>query len=201
MGQRLIMCVHDPEDSQKQVLNAYYHWGAYTSSALEIANSFIKTYDRIEKTGDFTIDCIRALERTGGRVKSEDQDYIRSLGYEPLTEDLNRDSGLIALSEKEMTELENWSEGFCDVYFEDQRVVNGCCVYFDSLESCLDWYDVTKEEEKGFIKELENYPIIDDISELHFDELEKNIAIITNIVNDGIFMCKTKDGAYITFIE
>ena len=64
MGQRLVVQI---EDCGKQLANAYYHWSAYTESALEITNDVIQTLNEIAINKTNIERAVHALYKTGAR--------------------------------------------------------------------------------------------------------------------------------------
>lgn len=58
-----------------------------------------------------------ALENIGARVKIEDRQYVHEqLGFEPLEDSLDRNKGLIALSEEQRLTNLDYAEGEIHIY-------------------------------------------------------------------------------------
>ena len=75
----------------KVVANCYYHWSAYTRSALQLTKEIISNFDSIQDNDDVKR-AVKLLESTGA-------------GYS------DRDAGLIATDEEEMKDTRYWEEG------------------------------------------------------------------------------------------
>ena len=88
MGQRLNI---EMKSKGKVVANCYYHWSAYTMTALQLTKEIISNFDSIQDNNDVKR-AVKLLESTGA-------------GYD------NRNTGLIATSEEEMNDTRYWEEG------------------------------------------------------------------------------------------
>ena len=111
MGQRLNIQIEMdiPNSSETKVLtDCYYHWSGYTSSAMELVNEIVNSgvykldiLDPVEKA-------IRLLETTGaGLAEDEFTDEYPETKFKAA---VDRNEGLIAISEKGIQETQNWEE-------------------------------------------------------------------------------------------
>ena len=168
MGQRLNIQIEMdiPNSSESKVLaNAYYHWSGYTSSAYELVKQIADSdYCNVECTiMDPVEKAIRLLEATGaGLTKDEFTDTYPESKYKLST---NRNDGLIAISEAEMTETQNWEEARVTINLSTNMVDMGG-VYF------LDEVDEEDEDET-----------LEDIPELEYD-LNTSIHDFTKVYNE-----------------
>lgn len=177
MGQRLVVTVWDREEDDTPIAKIYYHWSAYTSSALSEINKIIEALqgheDNTRKENIMRL--IRMCEKNGGGIdgglNSEEGKYIRSLypNYE-FSEDISRSYGLIAITENGMNDMQKWSEGDVDIYIKDKHVNNYVVGFvadsYEEFKALLeeDGCDDVKEED---IVEL-NY----DICSFDFDDIK-----------------------------
>ena len=118
MGQRLIILnTIDGED----VNVLYYHWGAYTDSALSIVSmlrdSIVEEYNKLPKDMDrktrFNIACMRSASGVSSN-HTESYEYISKYLTKSEIEDKlrgSRNEGLIAFTEADRDDLLGWSEG------------------------------------------------------------------------------------------
>ena len=137
MGQRLVVTVNQYGED---IAKIYYHWSAYSLSALQEARDIINVlYDEENEIKDLKLRLIRFCEQNGGGIRggenSDEWKYITKL-YPNETfkkDNISRNYGLIALSQDGMEDFQGWSEG--DVYIEldENRVINyvNCC--YDSI--------------------------------------------------------------------
>ena len=152
MGQRLNIQIEMdiPDSSESKVLaNAYYHWSGYTSSAYELVKQIADSdYCNVECTiMDPVEKAIRLLEATGaGLTKDEFTDTYPESKYKLST---NRNDGLIAISEKGMTETQNWEEARVTINLSTNMVDMGGVYYLDEVD------DEEEEETTEDIPELE----------------------------------------------
>ena len=161
MGQRLVVTI---EKNKKSIAKIYYHWSAYTGSALEetrnIINCIYNHKDETEK--EMLLRLIRFCEENGGGIDGvpSEFDYIRSLYPNEMFKDngISRNYGLIALSEKNMADMQSWSEG--DVYINLDTDQVDFCVYsgYDDIEEYTEerkeWDDEFDEAKLGNIPEF-----------------------------------------------
>lgn len=191
MGQRLVVSI---EKNEKAIAKIYYHWSAYTGSALyetqKIINCIYNHKD--ESESEMLLRLIRFCEENGGGIDGvpSEFDYIRGLYPDEMFKDrdINRSSGLIALSKKGMTDMQRWSEG--DVYIDLETDQVDFCIYsgYESLEEYIEerksWDDEFDE------KELKNIPTFD-FSLGYFDvhDIDAIIASLDHTDYEGVIIC------------
>lgn len=164
MGQRLVVTINFQGQDLAKI---YYHWSAYTYSALletkKIIDCIYNHNDETER--ELQLRLIRFCENNGGGITGNrglnEFQYIQNLypNEEFKSEGIDRNDGLIALSEKGMADLQSWSEG--DVYINLDTDQVDFCVYSgheyldEYIEERKSWDDEFDE------KELENMPTFD----------------------------------------
>ena len=195
MGQRLVITIkHQGQDLAK----IYYHWSAYTYSALletkKVIDCIYNHEDESEK--ELQLRLIRFCEANGGGIKGDTSEfeYIQKMypGEVFKKEDYSRSYGLIALSERGMEDLESWSEGDVDIYLDEEIVRHYVYCYHDDLE----YYNKERSEwDEDFEPlALEDIPDIGyDLGEFSIDDIEKIKTAIFK-VEDGI--CKHGNDIY-----
>ncbi len=191
MGQRLIMSIHK-DRGEEPIINVYYHWSAYSRSAYCEAQDFINAYDSIKKTGVLETDIIMALENIGARVKIEDRQYIHEqLGFEPLEDSLDRNKGLIALSEEQRLTNLDYAEGEIHIYMNDKDIDNLC--FWEENE--IEFYEMYYENE------ITEIPQIDDLEYTTFDDLEVTLYTLDNMTRSNIYQYRNMNNKIISLIE
>ena len=191
MGQRLIMSIHK-DRWEEPIINVYYHWSAYSRSAYCEAQDFINAYDSIKKTGVLETDIIMALENIGARVKIEDRQYIHEqLGFEPLEDSLDRNKGLIALSEEQRLTNLDYAEGEIHIYMNDKDIDNLC--FWEENE--IEFYEMYYENE------ITEIPQIDDLEYTTFDDLEVTLYTLDNMTRSNIYQYRNMNNKIISLIE
>ena len=192
MGQRLVISV---ENNEKKLCNLYYHWSAYTLSALDETKKLIDCIynHKDESEKELLLRLIRFCEENGGCIdggsNSEEGKYIQRLyPNETFKETGSRSEGLIALSEKGMSEMQSWSEG--DVYINIDTDQVDFCVY-NGYET-LDEYIREREswDEDFDASELNHMPTFD-FCLGYFDvkDIDKILACIDDIDGDVVIKC------------
>ena len=177
MGQRLVITVRNNGNDLAKI---YYHWSAYTVSALWEASKLAKCiYNHKDETEkEFKLRLIRFCEENGGGIRGDAREfaYIKNMyPNETFKEDnYSRSDGLIAISEKGMSELQDWSEG--DIYFDidDETIVNGVYCGWDNLE---DYNNEIRSWGEGYEDELRT---LKDVPDIGYD---LNIIAVENIDN------------------
>lgn len=145
MGQRLVITV---KGFGKDLAKIYYHWSAYSISALreakELLDCLCEDYKVTEK--ELQLRLVRFCEQNGGGIQGKDSeiDYIKKMfpGETFKTEGYSRNYGLIALSEEGMADLQEWSEGDICIDFDDDLIHNNVFYYY----SCIDEYNQDRKE-------------------------------------------------------
>jgi hypothetical protein len=190
MGQRLVVTI---KKGDRKLCNIYYHWSAYTYSALletkKIINCIYNHKDEAES--ELLLRLIRFCEENGGGIRGVKDEfaYIQSLYPNEIfvTENYSRSEGLIALSEKGMRDLQSWSEG--DVYINLDTDEVDFCVYsgYEDFEEYIQnrksWDDEFDETELDDIPEFDfclGYFDVDDIDAIihSLDRLGNNEFVI-----------------------
>lgn len=191
MGQRLIMNIHKNR-GEEPIINVYYHWSAYSRSAYCEAQDFINAYDSIEKTGVLETDIIRALENIGARVEIEDRQYVHEqLGFEPLEDNLDRNKGLIALSEEQRLTNLDYAEGEIQIFMNDKDIDNLC--FWEENE--MEFYEMHNEDK------IIEIPQIDDLEYTTFDDLEVTLYTLDNMTRSNIYQYRNMNNRIISLIE
>lgn len=183
MGQRLVVTI---ENNEEELCKIYYHWSAYSRSALmetrDIVNELFDEYNKIE---DIKLRMIRFCERNGGGIdggkESDEWKYIQNTYHNETfkEEGISRNCGLIAISEDGMNDLEIWSEGDIIINIDTHRVTNLVNWVYDSVydynnhrkEWDNDWIDVCLED----IPELEC-----DLCDFHYEDIDYLIEALGN---------------------
>ena len=123
MGQRLNIEIKRRKDN-KVLANSYYHWSAYTSSSLHLAEEIIENiYDiiRKEKVSD-EIKAIQLLQTTGAGLMENEYNKLNEEDKKYCSLATNRNLGLISFTNEGMEETRSWEEGrlTIDIDFDDK---------------------------------------------------------------------------------
>lgn len=208
MGQRLVIANCTTESEPTNAI--YYHWSAYTDSALEelddLKNEIADYYNNLDleiKTAEelknhFNLACLAAISGiTGSDEKS--LEYIQSLRPDYTNEDAHRNEGIIAFTEKGVENILYWSEGTIYVYwkFKEDGTPDFEKTTFDFRS--LVW-DVAEDElhddfgcSKNQINNMKRKDLNYDLEELLFDDIQKlrdNLPSVWYDKNTQTFKCK-----------
>lgn len=123
MGQRLNLEIWN---NGKVLANAYYHWSAFTESSAEIIS---KALNYIENNtledNNALLYAIRILESTGADLTEDEIAYantINGLKGKAFSPCVNRDYGLIAITEKGIEDTRYWEEYSAYIYIDEKRI-------------------------------------------------------------------------------
>lgn len=184
MGQRLIVSI---EKGGKELCNIYYHWGAYTDSALlhtkEIVDCIYNHKD--ETDAEMLLRLIHFCENQGGGIANgkngEDWSYICNL-YPDETfkaDNINRSDGLISLSESGMAESHKWSEGDVIIDLDTELINFGVYSSYENFDDFLDCFDDDGDLEYD---SLYDFPEIGyDLGTIKVTDIDKVIEAINNV--------------------
>ena len=127
MGQRLVILNSTPfvqTDDQIDTSAIYYHWSAYTDSAVvEITNLrdsvedyYNKYYNSTSNRLDFfNLACLNAVSGVAPQYE-ESIKYIESLTNQPYdSSHVNRNDGMIGFTPTDIDHILDWSEGTVDI--------------------------------------------------------------------------------------
>ena len=190
MGQRLVVTV---KNNGKDLAKIYFHWSAYTVSALMEARRIVDCIceEDYKTKKELQLRLIHFCEENGGGIDggsdSPEFKYIQNMFPNETfkSEGINRTYGLIALSENGMNNLQSWSEGDLDIILDEDLIINYVYFGYDNFEEYKenrsDWDDDFDKDMK-----LEDVPDIGyDLCEIGFDEIDDVIAEL-NKVNEFV---------------
>jgi hypothetical protein len=150
MGQRLTIRIYQNKEQEKSIATLYYHWSAYTESALEELKTFYNNYRhyfKIQQIGqkllqhhptpfedvkqyneldNIVTSIYQAVIETGGGYASDEAENAINLypalnTYYNPNHSVHRNNGLVAFTEEEQNGLYSWSEGNINLYLDEQE--------------------------------------------------------------------------------
>lgn len=162
MGQRLNIEIIAGD---KVLANCYYHWSAYTSSAKFLTRQIL-LYLQKSRTKDPLLKAIRCLETTGAGLTTFELDDAKKLyPNKKFKKAVDRNKGLIAISQTGIKDTQRWEEGKVTIDILDKSLC------FDVL-----WEYTLEEYKENFetsdisgIKVSDKNPFI-----YSFDDFRKN---------------------------
>lgn len=185
MGQRLVATVHV---NGRDIAKIYYHWSAYSQSALVEARDIIASLPNEPMSNkDLILHLIRFCENRGGGISggegSREWQFITALyPNETFKPNPNRSYGLIGISELEMADIQNWSEGDITIDIDDGIVYNTVYSWYMTDEEY--YHDMEIDE-----NEVLDIPQIDfDLGEIPFEDLDSVIDELPD------YVCRDKEG-------
>ena len=187
MGQRLVVTVRSKDED---ICKIYYHWSAYSVSALVEAKSIIDAiFDEENDIADLRLRLIRFCEQNGGGIDggkdSDEWNYItREYPNEVFkSEGISRNDGLIALSEKGMDDTQYWSEGDVIIDLDECRVINEVSLWFINIEE----YNQELEERDEAAEKLEDIPELQcDLTHFAFEDIDYLIDALNKAPNYAV---------------
>ena len=196
MGQRLVITVNQYGED---IAKIYYHWSAYSISALQETRDVINVlYDEENEVKDLRLRLIRYCEMNGGGIdggeNSKEWERITKM-YPSETfkkNNISRNCGLIALSEEGMDSIQTWSEGDIYINLDENEVVNFVNYSYESIDDynteCAEWDDDFEAVT------LNDIPYINcNLSCFSIDDIEYMIDELESF--DG-YVCRDNDTIY-----
>ena len=174
MGQRLVVTV--VKDTE-EIAKIYYHWSAYSVSALYETRGVLDCLLDDNEIKDLRLRLIRFVESQGGCIDggegSDEFKYVQSLypnvEFKP---DGSRNNGLIAISISGMNQVQSWSEGDVYIDLDKEKIFNYVFFTFD-VSRYKEFY-----EEEGDINDIPESNM--EISEIDFNKIDDVINFLEN---------------------
>lgn len=147
MGQRLNIEIHE---NGELLANSYFHWSAYTSSAIELTKEALSVYDSII-TNNPIQKAVRMLEETGAGIHEEElhevvlknDRLLNQLRFSKTSKDRNQ--GFIHVLEDDMYRARDWDEGRVTIDIGDDTICFDV-LYTDTVEYMLDAMEWTEDD-------------------------------------------------------
>lgn len=180
MGQRLVVTINH---QGKDLAKIYFHWSAYTVSALwetqKIVNCIYNHEDETEK--ELQLRLIRFCEENGGGIRGDDAEFMyiknRFPGEDFKREDYSRSNGLIAISERGMQELQFWSEGDVIINLDEDLINFGVYAGYENFEDYIEERKEWDDDFEGLT--LEEIPDIGyDLGYINIEDLDAVIEAV-----------------------
>lgn len=204
MGQRLNISIKFGKD---RLANSYYHWSAYTLSALEMARDIFENYNKPENLLDYSIPefkslAVEMLQGTGAGFPENEKKYAETYFKEhnldiELQDCVNRNEGILGISEAAMDETEQWAEGTVTLDLKTETA------YFDVFWE-LDDFD--EDDKKEIVKRKEEYKgtrakfTMKNFKEIPFNKINDTYRYVYDLHLKKQYGCLTKDNKLINFI-
>lgn len=182
MGQRLNIQI---EKDKKPIANAYYHWSAYTGTALEMTREVL---EKLKEVQNYNVDPLviayQLLSVTGAKLNEQEYLHISNLDRGPhfdllkttfdyLPLEVNRNDGLISFSDEGMKDTNYWAEGGVVINLDDGTFYFDVFHSEDTLDEIIDSYDLDEED-------IDDIPVLHD--EIDFDNMKlENIPQLERI--------------------
>ena len=194
MGQRLVITVRK---EQEDIAKIYFHWSGYSESALEETRSLLKDIDtKEENIKKLQLNIIRACESMGGGIDggagSEEFSYVCNMFPNVnFKGDPSRDFGLVALSERGMSEMQCWIDENIVVDLDCNRIYNSVFYEYHSIEE----YEAETDQSADSVYCYESDI---DIADFRVEYIDEVIDFISLVIRAGGI---AKNGeSYIDFI-
>ena len=231
MGQRLVVTIKDKGEPKMKV---YYHWSGYTLSAFDELKTLWGIIKPLKERGlsteEILLGIIHGLEGNvdeihkkwleanypdyarschGGIDGGKDSDewkYITSLyPNETFSEDVDRNNGLVAMSDKGMNEMQDWSEGNAEINIDTETFSNDIHWPYhgkeDYIKRCS--YERTGDEaddeaSKEYEQEYDLMPTYNgdglELFEGKCDNIEACLNTVYDLVGNSGYQFKDKKG-------
>lgn len=193
MGQRLVVTV---KSTGEDLCKMYFHWSAYTISALmEVRDMMAEFPMETNSKEDAILYFIRYCEEYGGGIDggmdSKEWNYITNKypNYKFKSENINRNRGLIAISEDGMDEMQSWSEGDIYINLDEMTVHNELFLYYDDIDE----YNRELADREDESITLDEIPEVGEIGDFDLEDIDD---VIANLEDTPGYVCRNGNEIY-----
>lgn len=213
MGQRLNLEVIQGE---KVIANAYYHWSAYTETALALVKEMVHHLElsKEQKSYNSSPDVVlrrvvSAFHKTDAKLTQEELAYIQSSELDDSTKRVfthqvasytravDRSDGLISISPEDIASTRQNAEYAAIIDYDTLTVQFGVIDYYENMEELQDSYDLDEDDAEAvplYEKDIETGAM----NSTQIAELEDALEL----AKQHPFTCfKTPDGSHYSCIE
>lgn len=165
MGQRLNIEIKKKETNET-IANCYYHWSAYTRSALDLTLEIIEntiSVNHNEKEVD-KMYAIELLQSTGGGLMQDEYDKIDDENKKYCKVSRNRNLGLISFTDEGIQETRRYEEGRVEIY------IPNITDYFAKIKEIRVAFDVFYKED------------IEDVKKYYREDIKKKKLNLDNLI-------------------
>lgn len=177
MGQRLVI---NGIKNHVPIFNIYYHWSAYTETALYETDQLLKYLLRPENCGDLVLSAIKYCENNGGGITG-DKDFEEAKRLYPAhnfkTDGISRNDGLIAITANGMNNNLAWAEGTIDIDFDNDLINNNVFLGYDDVDQINEEYEYNEDEK---LKDSDILVPHISVEQFHFDQIDEIYEILAN---------------------
>jgi len=207
MGQRLVI---DICNNERVLVNCYWHWSGYTSSALDLTEKIISKYDdavsELAKRGiaDERLAAVKALEGTGASLTTCARKLFKEIYPNEQFEEreLDRNEGLIELDDSQMEDSRGCGEEFVSVNISSRRVNFevihnadeediGCYLDIDMADMEYEEFDEAVSKWKESTEDVSGG--MGDVFDVSFDDFET----YRKRINDANYIFKWGNDIYV----
>lgn len=193
MGQRLVVTV---KSTGEDLCKMYFHWSAYTISALmEVRDMMAEFPMETNSKEDAILYFIRYCEEYGGGIDGgmdgKEWNYITNKypNYKFKSENINRNRGLIAISEDGMDKMQSWSEGDIYINLDEMTVHNELFLYYDDIDE----YNRELADREDESITLDEIPEVGEIGDFDLEDIDDVIANLEDIPG---YVCRNGNEIY-----
>lgn len=193
MGQRLVVTV---KSTGEDLCKMYFHWSAYTISALmEVRDMMAEFPMETNSKEDAILYFIRYCEEYGGGIDGgmdgKEWNYITNKypNYKFKSENINRNRGLIAISEDGMDKMQSWSEGDIYINLDEMTVHNELFLYYDDIDE----YNRELADREDESITLDKIPEVGEIGDFDLEDIDDVIANLEDIPG---YVCRNGNEIY-----
>lgn len=198
MGQPLVIEIY----SDKTLLaSAYYHWSEYTQSALELAKNILRFLNNNSENNQ-QLKAIKAFEYVGsGLVEQSLTLAKKKFQNVPFKEVINRNYGLIAITEEDINNNINNASGLMEIDLNTNTANFQSFWFYNNKQEIIEANDWMEKEELEELKEnLKKTSLTRlDFSKLTEKQAEKLYQFC--LKNQHEWGLRNKEGNYFEFIK
>lgn len=198
MGQRLCIQI---KRGEQNLANAYYHWSAYTRSSLYLTRVIVGHLSHCEHEFQDDVSlAVSLLQATGARMDASECAAAKDQGVTGLKEShtINRNDGILAITEGEMESNMEACEYFLEMDLED-RMVNFNVLSEHDKEDFISFYSEEEDDADEAFASMPCWPI--NLDFFPFERVYTLCEELDTFMDFGYYYLKQSDDLVYSVVE
>lgn len=181
MGQRLNIEI---KNGEAELANCYYHWSAFSNSALQLTKKIVDAYNCSDKNISLQL-AVNILQTTGAGISLSERLYMirESKGFDDIvfSNAIDRNRGLIFITKCGMNVTRRWEEGRIDIDLASETFFFNVLWTYTKEEYMSEFYEPGDPTADEFVE----CPY--DISAIPFEKVDDFIQFVSETPHGVVY--------------